>query len=170
MYNYKLTCDDYDGSIHLEVCSENLHTREEFDLIVGNCIATVAAKIVKPRSIFEHQREPRFDDVFSDERPVRRGGRIVEYRVRIIEELESFGFKRVEYAAEFKVSGISCINPKKCSENYVGMVRRIRKMFLKLVPNYLSNVKIGKKKEKADIIRAEKRYDARLKKAMNGKK
>jgi hypothetical protein len=154
------TCEE---SEYLQLHHEQTFTPKQLQDIVQDCMVAVLKKIVRPKSAYKHSRSPSVQDVFGEfDRK--------HERVFFRHELEKRGFTKIKVEAGAYLFGwASAIDHKdwdgNTSENHKKSVKGIRKKFLKVMPNYLEDVKIGEAREKKEIEVSRKKRELREKRA-----
>jgi len=161
IFTYEVGYHSYEESEYHQFWSNTEYSKEEFDSIVETVIAKIAATIVKPKSIYDSERDPKFMDVLCHRKNKRIKG-VVKNKNVFIEEIKKYGLHQIKFTQSWGISGWDlCVNINNnsysTSERYLNIVKRIRKMFLKLKKGYLRDVKIGKMREKKYMERTLKK-------------
>jgi len=129
------TCEESDFVqwIHAEQFSE-----DELSVIVEDCLIAALKKLAHPKSEYLHQRSPSFQDLMES--------------TQFHAAMRKHGFARLRFVAAFSVFGWAEALDKGSWASHTDdgdkrMAGRLLTRFLKLRPNYLKELKIGKRKE-----------------------
>jgi len=167
MFIYDVGYGTYEESENIQVMHEKRFTEKQFNKIIEDCLLAVLIKIGKPKSKFNHEREPSFQELltkmsFKKNRKTGEGERYHYF----MKELEKQGFREVQFEQKWSVFGwASAINPKDWMDKYsVGserekLARRLRRRLFKERPTYKDHLKIGENKNKVRLEKKRKRIE-----------
>ena len=137
MYVYEIGYGSHENSAWVMFYHEKKLSQKQLSKLVEDCLLAVLVKVVKPKSAFEHERDPSFETLMD--------------RPEFLIELQKRGFQKIRPDQHWGVFGWACAidtNDWKhdTDRKQKALIRRLRKRLLQERPDYKKELGLEKRK------------------------